>query len=161
MTLKTIDISIVIPTHNRPADLEKVIDALMTQDAGGVSYEVIVADNNSGPETRAVVDRVLARGTPVPLRYIREPRQGVSYARNTGVSIARSSLIGFLDDDGVPVRTWVQQMHWAFDEHPELDCIGGRVRPVWSTPRPSWLTPAQFGPIAIQDRRDAAPIDRD
>jgi glycosyltransferase involved in cell wall biosynthesis len=161
MTLKTLDISIVIPTHNRPADLEKVIDALMAQEAGGVSYEVIVADNNSGPETRAVVDRAVARGTPVPLRYIREPRQGVSYARNTGVSIARSSLIAFLDDDGVPVRTWVQQMQRAFDEHPELDCIGGRVRPVWSTPPPSWLNAAQSGPIAIQDRPDAAPIDRD
>jgi glycosyltransferase involved in cell wall biosynthesis len=161
MTLKTPDLSVVIPTHNRPADLELIIDALMRQQTDGVNYEVIVVDNNSREDTRAVVDRALARATPVPLVYIREPRQGVSYARNTGVSIARASLIGFLDDDGVPVPTWVRQMKRAFDEHPDVDCIGGRVRPVWSTPPPTWLTPAQWGPIAIQDRPDPAPIDRD
>jgi GT2 family glycosyltransferase len=97
----------------------------------------------------------------VPLRYIREPRQGVSYARNTGVSIARSSLIAFLDDDGVPVPTWVREIKRALDEHPEVDCIGGRVRPVWNTPPPSWLTPAHWGPIAIQDHPNPAPFDRD
>jgi glycosyltransferase involved in cell wall biosynthesis len=161
MTLQPPDLSIVIPTHNRPADLELVIDALMRQQTDGVSYEVIVADNNSRPDTRAVVDRALARGTPVPLRYVREPRQGVSYARNTGVSIARSSLIAFLDDDGVPAPTWVREMKQAFDEHPDVDCIGGRVRPVWSTPPPSWLTQAHWGPIAIQDRPSPAPVDRD
>ncbi len=161
MTLETPDLSVIIPTHNRPADLELVIDGLMRQQAGGVSYEVIVVDNNSRKETRAVVDRALARGTPVPLRYVREPRQGVSYARNTGVSIARSSLIAFLDDDGVPVPTWVREIKGAFEEHPDIDCIGCRVRPVWSTPPPSWLTPAQWGPIAIQDRPNPAPFDRD
>ncbi len=122
---------------------------------------MIVADNNSREDTRAVVDRALARGTPVPLRYVREPRQGVSYARNTGVSIARSSLIAFLDDDGVPGATWVREIKRAFDEHPDVDCIGCRLRPVWSTPPPSWLTPSQSGPIAIQDSPNPSAFDRD
>jgi len=155
------DLSVVIPTYNRPDDLERVLDGLMRQEAGGVTYEVIVVDNKSCEVTRAVVDRTVARGTPVSLRYIREPRQGVSYARNTGVSIARASLIAFLDDDGVPVPTWVREITRAFDEYPDVDCIGCRVRPVWSTPPPSWLTPTQWGPIAIQDRPKPAPFDRD
>ncbi|HEY1307383.1 MAG TPA: glycosyltransferase [Vicinamibacterales bacterium] len=157
----TPDLSIVIPTYNRPADLELVIEALMRQQTGGVSYEVIVADNNSREETRAVVDRAVARGTAAPLRYIREPRQGISYARNTGVSIARSSRLAFLDDDGVPVPTWVREVKDAFDQHPDVDCFGFRIRPVWSTPAPSWLTAANSGPIAIQDRPNPAPLDRE
>jgi len=88
MTFETPHLSVIVPTHNRPADLELVIDGLMRQQTGGVRYEVIVVDNNSREATRAVVDRALARGTPVPLRYVREPRQGVSYARNTGVRVA-------------------------------------------------------------------------
>ncbi len=159
--LQTPDLSVVIPTHNRPAELALLIDVLMRQQTDGVSYEVIVVDNNSREDTREVVDAALARGTPVALRYVREPRQGVSYARNTGVSHARSSLIAFLDDDGIPVPTWVRQMKRAFDEHPDIDCIGGRVRPLWSTPPPTWLTAADGGPIAIQDRPKAAPADRD
>jgi glycosyltransferase involved in cell wall biosynthesis len=155
------DLSVIVPTYNRPDDLERVIDGLMRQEAGPIAYEVIVVDNKSDEATRLVVDRALARGTPVPLRYIREPRQGVSYARNTGVRMARASLIAFLDDDGIPVPTWVREITRAFDEHPHADCIGCRVRPVWSTPPPTWLTPAQWGPIAIQDRPSPASFDRD
>jgi glycosyltransferase involved in cell wall biosynthesis len=155
------DLSVVIPTYNRPADLERVLDGLIRQETGSITYEVIVVDNKSDEATRLVVDRALTGGTPVPLRYVCEPRRGVSYARNTGARIARSSLIAFLDDDGVPVPTWVREIKSAFDEHPDVDCIGCRVRPVWSTPPPSWLTPAQWGPIAIQDRTERAPFDRD
>src|SRR5689334_3471486 len=155
------DLSVIIPTYNRPDDLERVLDGLMRQEAGSIAYEVIVVDNKSDEATRLVVDRALARGTPVPLQYFQEPRQGVSYARNTGVRTARASLIAFLDDDGVPVPTWVREITRAFGEHPDVDCIGFRVRPLWSTPPPSWLTPAQWGPIAIQDRPDAASFDCD
>lgn len=161
MMPQTPDLSVIIPTHDRPDDLERVIDALMRQEADDVSYEVIVADNNSREDTRAVVDRALARGTPVPLRYVREPRQGVSYARNAGASIARASRLAFLDDDGIPVATWARDVSRAFDEHPDVDCLGFRIRAVWSTPPPTWLTPAQWGPIAIQDRPDPALFDRD
>ncbi len=155
------DLSVVIPTYNRPADLERVLDGLMRQQTGSIGFEVIVVDNKCCDTTRLVVDRAVARGTPIPLRYIREPRRGVSYARNTGAAIARSSLIAFLDDDGVPVPTWASEIKRAFDENPDVDCIGCRVRPVWSTPPPSWLTPAHWGPIAIQDRPSRALFDRE
>jgi len=155
------ELSVIIPTYNRSNEVELVLDALMRQETDGITYEVIVVDNKGSDATRAVVDRAVARGTPVPLRYVCEPRKGVSYARNTGVSLARASLIAFLDDDGVPVPTWVREIRRAFDEHPDIDCIGGRVRPVWNTPPPSWLTSAHSGPIAIQDRSRPAPFDRE
>ena len=44
---------------------------------------------------------------------------------------------------------------------PDVDCFGFRVRAVWSTPPPSWLTSADSGPIAIQDRPNPAPFDCD
>ncbi len=61
----------------------------------------------------------------------------------------------------MPVPTWVREVKDACDEHPDVDCFGCRVRPVWSTPPPSWLTPADSGPIAIQDRPNPAAFDRD
>ena len=157
----TPDLSVVIPTFNRASALQPLLDALMSQETGGITYEVIVVDNNSRDGTREVVERTIARGTPVPLRYVHEPRQGVSYARNTGVAHARSSRVAFLDDDGVPVGTWVAEISRALDEHPEVDCIGGRIRPIWRTPPPSWLTPAHAGPVALQDRPQPAYVDRD
>jgi hypothetical protein len=50
------------------------------------------------------------------------------------------------------VRTWVREAKRAFDVYPQVDCIGGRVRAHRDTQRPSWLTPAHAGPVALQDR---------
>ena len=138
-----------------------MIDGLMRQQAGGVSYEVIVVDNNSREDTRAVVDRALARGDHGSAALRPRAAPGGLLRTQYGVRIARSSLIAFLDDDGVPVPTWVREVKDAFDQHPDVDCFGFRVRAVWSTPPPSWLTPADVGPIAIQDRPNPAPFDRE
>jgi glucosyl-dolichyl phosphate glucuronosyltransferase len=155
------DISVVIPTYNRAAQLRPVLESLLSQDAGDVRYEVVVVDNNSADDTAAVVTEVVNRAAPGLVRYVFEPRRGVSYARNTGVEHAHpaSPIIAFLDDDGVPVRDWVRGMKTAFDDHPDVDCIGGRIRPHWSTAAPPWMTPAHAGPLALQDRPTPARLD--
>ncbi len=151
-TDSTPDISIVIPTYNRCAQLRPVLAALLAQDTGGVTYEVIVVDNNSHDGTRAVVEEAMASDSARLIQYAFEPRQGVSYARNTGIERSRGPIVGLLDDDGVPVSTWVRETKRAFDAYPQADCIGGRVRANWTTARPSWLTHAHAGPVALQDR---------
>ena len=99
------DVSVVIPTFNRAAGLPALIERLLQQDAGGLRYEVLVVDNNSTDATPTVVQDLIARDTTGRLRYAREPRQGVSHARNTGVERTAAPLIFFLDDDGVPELT--------------------------------------------------------
>jgi glucosyl-dolichyl phosphate glucuronosyltransferase len=149
-----LDISVVVPTHNRAAGLSRLLDRLADQDADGVQYEVVVVDNNSTDDTRAVVERAIARDAGRRLRYVFEPRQGVSYARNTGIERTTAPLIAFLDDDGIPGPDWVRGMKRAFDQHPEADCIGGRVRADWRVPAPSWMQQAHTGPLALQDWPD-------
>jgi glycosyltransferase involved in cell wall biosynthesis len=151
-----LDISVVVPTYNRGPQLETLLTSLLDQDAGGLAYEIVVVDNNSTDDTRKIVEAVASRDPQGRLRYVLEPRQGVSYARNTGVAQTTAPIIAFLDDDGVPGPDWVRAMKRAFDEHPEVDCIGGRITPRWVHPRPSWLTAAHWGPIAVQDRPSAA-----
>ena len=155
-----LDISVVVPTFNRGPQLEPLLTSLLDQDAGALEYEIVVVDNNSTDDTRSIVARVASRDPRGRLRYVFEPRQGVSYARNTGVAQTTAPVIAFLDDDGVPGRDWVREMKRAFDEHPEVDCIGGRIKPRWVHPRPSWLTAAHWGPIAVQDRPTAAYLNR-
>ncbi|HEX6976011.1 MAG TPA: glycosyltransferase, partial [Vicinamibacterales bacterium] len=55
------DLSVVVPTYNRGAGLEAVLDRLLDQNAADLAYEVVVVDNNSTDDTREVVQRVLAR----------------------------------------------------------------------------------------------------
>lgn len=151
-TAHDIDVSVVVPTYNRAPQLAPLLDALVQQDARGIAYEIIVVDNNSRDNTRAVVQAAQAADRSRLIHYLLETRQGASHARNTGIAHARAPIIAFIDDDVVPSRDWVYSMKRAFDEYPEADCIGGRVRAAGDKAPPSWLTAAHAGPVALQDR---------
>ena len=60
-------------------------------------YEVVVVDNNSTDDTRAVVASFAAAGDIV--RYVLEPAQGLSHARNRGVAATSADIVAFTDDD--------------------------------------------------------------
>ena len=147
------DISVVISTYNRCTLLPAALDSLLAQKAAGISYEVIIVDNNSTDRTREVVEAYIAGGAS-NLRYVFEGRQGVSYGRNAGIRSARSAIIAFTDDDVCAAPEWVAALRRAFDEHPEVDFIGGKVLPQWESPPPSWLTTEHWSPLALVDYGD-------
>jgi glucosyl-dolichyl phosphate glucuronosyltransferase len=149
-------VTVVLSTFNRAGLLGPAIDALLSQSNLTPNYEVIVVDNNSTDETAALVhrqmDHPLAKGR---LRYLFEAQQGLSHARNAGTASARSDLVVFTDDDVRVADNWVRVVHDSFEAHPEVNCVSGRILPVWESPRPAWLTPRHWvGPLALQDYGD-------
>ena len=139
-------LAIVVPTYNRASSLERTLHSL---DPG---CDVIVVDNNSTDDTPAVVSRF---GPQV--RYLREPKQGLSYARNTGIDAARAldaGIVAFIDDDVEAEPGWAEALLQAFDSYAEADCIGGRVLPSNDTDLPAWITSDHWGPLALQDHGD-------
>ena len=129
-------VSVVLCTYNRSHLLAQAISALLRQTDETPPYEVIVVDNNSVDATRDVVGQFLASGA---VRYEFEPSQGLSAARNHGVSVARADLIAFTDDDVRVGPTWVQSIVQAFNDNPDADMVGGKVEPVWEEAPPPWL----------------------
>jgi GT2 family glycosyltransferase len=144
------DVSVVISTYNGASSLPGALDSVLDQDAPGVSYEVVVVDNNSSDGTRAVIEAAMARGAG-RVRYVFEPRQGVSYGRNAGIAVAAAPIIAFFDDDVRVARDWISTLKRALDEHPEVDYVGGKVLPQWESPPPPWLTDAHWSPLALVD----------
>jgi glycosyltransferase involved in cell wall biosynthesis len=151
MTFRTYDVSVVICTYNRCDQLGKALTAVLSQ-APGVAYEVIVVDNNSSDATREVVAAKLDNSSNH--RYLFEARQGLQFARNTGLMAASAPIVAFTDDDVYVGPEWVATLKRVFDEHPDVDMIGGRVRPIWPRDVPSWITPRQLGPFALGERGD-------
>lgn len=146
------DLSVVICTYNRPELLRLALTSLLRQSPANLTYEVVVVDNNSTAETRAVVDEIAQSDSRV--RYVREPRQGNAYARNTGVAEARAPIVAFLDDDVTVRDHWVELIPRKFKES-KADFIGGKVLPRWEQPPPTWLGVANWAPIAAVDYGDA------
>ncbi|HEY8460613.1 MAG TPA: glycosyltransferase [Blastocatellia bacterium] len=89
------EVSVVIPTHNRSGPLARTLLNLSKQ-RFTESWEVIVVNNRSTDDTDEVVR---AQRFPAPLRLIHEEKPGASAARNAGIAAARGRYIVLVDDD--------------------------------------------------------------
>jgi glycosyltransferase involved in cell wall biosynthesis len=144
------DVSVVISTYNRSRELAGAIESVLEQETAGAEYEVIIVDNNSSDDTRAVAARLVANH-PERLKYVFEPRQGLSYGRNTGIEASSAPIIAFTDDDVRVARDWIARIVAAFRERPDISYIGGKVLPRWSAPPPGWLVNHHWPPLALMD----------
>src|SRR5690349_17754111 len=105
-------ISVVVCTFNRARSLGRSLNALLALKPPPGGYELIIVDNNSRDGTAEVVARASSqRGASAPpVRYIFEPAQGLSRARNAGVRAARGRILAFTDDDTLVPPDWLLQL---------------------------------------------------
>ncbi len=93
------DVSIILCTYNRSPVLPVALDSVLASVfPASVKWELLVVDNNSTDNTRSVVEGYCRRH-PGRCRYIFESRQGLSNARNAGISNALGDVLAFVDDD--------------------------------------------------------------
>jgi glycosyltransferase involved in cell wall biosynthesis len=146
-------ISAVIPTFNRADLLLKALAGLTQQNLPPEQYEIIVVDNNSTDHSREAVSRRF--GNVPNLRYLCQPSQGVSAARNMGWRAAAAPYVAFQDDDAVAGPDWLAQYLRAFaSKRPLPGCIGGRIEPLWESPRPAWLPDDLLWCYSLLDHTD-------
>jgi glycosyltransferase involved in cell wall biosynthesis len=146
-------VSVIVATRNRQALLAQTLDALARQDWPRGRFEVVVADNGSTDDTRAVVATACARTGGPTVRYVFVETPGKSHAVNAALALARGDFLAFTDDDVQPERSWVSRLVAAADET-GADFVAGRIRPIWETDPPSWMSPALYGVLAIPDNGD-------
>lgn len=120
-------ISVVVCTRNRAGALPRLFTALERQTlTGRVPWELIFIDNGSTDDTARVVRQFATHaGFPVICEFERRP--GKSYGLNTGIALARGSIIALTDDDGIPAPDWLENIHRYFAAYPAIACLGGRV----------------------------------
>lgn len=132
------EISGVICTHNRERYLEKCILSLLDQSLDADRYEILVIDNGSTDSTKEICDRFIEQPN---FRYLFEPVLGLSQARNTGWQQAKGKYVGYLDDDAVAVRTWLEKALWSFEHiNPLPEWVGGPIELEWEVNAPPWIT---------------------
>jgi glycosyltransferase involved in cell wall biosynthesis len=117
-------ISIIVATYNREDALDAVLRSLSTQTDRG--FEVIIADDGSGPPTRAVVDAWLPR-LGVRLAHVWHPDQGFRLAeiRNRAILESQGEICIFIDGDCL-VRSDFVAVHRRLAE-PGWFVAGNRV----------------------------------
>jgi glycosyltransferase involved in cell wall biosynthesis len=94
------EVTVVIPTRDRPAGLAAALAALREQTLPAERFETIVVDDGSSPPARAPGARVLRHERP----------RGPAAARNTGWRAACAPLVAFTDDDCTATPRWLEAL---------------------------------------------------
>jgi glucosyl-dolichyl phosphate glucuronosyltransferase len=105
-----VKITVILCTFNRCKSLARALESLaLSVMPISTEWNVVVVDNNSKDQTRDVVDG-FCRRFPDRFSYLFEPKQGKSYALNTGIERATGDVIAFMDDDVEVDRNWLRDL---------------------------------------------------
>jgi glycosyltransferase involved in cell wall biosynthesis len=157
-------LSVIIATYNRSPDLKLALESLQKQDLQkACDYEVLIMDNNSNDDTKAVVES-FKTAFEGKLKYFFEPKQGKSFAVNRGIIEAKGDIVVLTDDDCVFESHYLLNIHQTFEEAgPQVGFIGGKTAPRWDNCQkpdwfdrlePDWFKEYFWGPLAILDYGD-------
>jgi GT2 family glycosyltransferase len=143
-----IKISIIVCTYNRSKDLVKILENLSCLNSdGSFDHEIILVDNNSKDDTKEIVGSYILKNNKI--RYVFEPKQGISHARNAGISHAKGEILAFTDDDVIIEKDWLQNIADFAKDH-DFDAVGGKVLLSFPPQTPQWMKEGQdvfWGPI--------------
>ena len=131
-------ITVAVCTRDRPDDLRRCLDSIASLRTSVA--EVLVIDNASADDRT----RRVASASP-GVRYVREPRQGLDWARNRALLEARTPVVAFTDDDVLVHPGWVAGLVHAFAEEPDAVAVTGLVVPAELSTRSQVLFESQGG----------------
>jgi len=101
-------LSVIVTTYESPEWLEKVLWGYAAQDTR--DFELVIADDGSGPETRALVDR-LADETGLDIVHVWHEDRGFRKCEilNKAILAASGDYLVFSDGDCIPRRDFLDQ----------------------------------------------------
>lgn len=125
-------------SREREGDLTLAVESLLAQ-TRPIEEIVVVIDHNS--ELAAAAAAKWAQAPTV--RVVENAHaKGLSGARNTGVSVVGSELVGFLDDDARAAPDWAEKLADRYVDEQVIG-VGGAIDPEWPAAggRPRWFPP--------------------
>ncbi|BAU13812.1 glycosyl transferase family protein [Leptolyngbya sp. NIES-3755] len=130
-------ISVIVCTRDRPDALKACLRSLQALDP--LPFEILVIDN--APSSDATYELVAQLPN---IRYVKEPRSGLSAARNRGIQESRGSILAFTDDDVAVHPQWIARLQQAFSE-PRILAVTGLILPTQLETRSQFLFEKSFG----------------
>ena len=109
--------SIIIPTHNRAHMLPDIFKSI--EESTFKNFEVILINDASKDNTKQVLkDYAKYKSNIIVLT---NPKNlGMEGTRNRGIEFARGKYIGFMDDDDIFYKDWIEKNIEFFEKNPKV-----------------------------------------
>jgi glycosyltransferase involved in cell wall biosynthesis len=121
--------SVIIPLYNKALYIAKTLESVLSQ--GFTDFEVIVVDDGATDGSAAIVKQF----NDPRLHYIYKENGGVSSARNLGISLAKGTLIAFIDADDFWEPNHLEEIYKLHLDFPEAGLLAARYRLKFSEKR--------------------------
>ncbi|MDV6029932.1 MAG: glycosyltransferase [Phycisphaera sp. RhM] len=143
-------VSVIIPTYNCARYINDALQSVATQAYDDL--EIVVVDDGSSDDTRAVVAR-----SGVPCTYVTNERpKGPAGARNHGICLSSGQYIAFLDADDAWLPNKLALQIAALETDPRLLALGSIMIPWDSTPShvdpPATVRRYSFSEMILRNR---------
>jgi glycosyltransferase involved in cell wall biosynthesis len=109
-------VSVIIPSYNCARYLGRAIDSVCEQTYK--DYEIVLVDDGSTDDTKDVAMQYGGKVT-----YLYQQNQGLSAARNQGISKASGELLAYLDADDAWYPEKLERQVAFLDAHPECGMV--------------------------------------
>lgn len=118
-----IEFSVIIPTRDRPVQLEACLRALADLDYPRSAFEVVVVDDGSATPLEQIAEPFKST---LRLTLARQSAAGPAAARNCGAGLAKGRFLAFTDDDCAPAPDWLARFAERLSDcHYQI--LGGRA----------------------------------
>lgn len=130
------DLTVVVPTFNRPDGLTKAVLSLFAQSHTRHGFTLIIADNAPNASASAAIE-TLRKVCPdtINLVSLHEPNPGVANARNKAMGAVMTDLVAFLDDDQSAPEDWLIRLLESHARFPAAVTFGPVVTALPDTQR--------------------------
>ena len=120
-SISKVEVSVIVCTRNRPEQLKKCLRSLAQLNP--TPSEIVVVDNAPNSDaTKEIVSQFSQ------VKYILEPKPGLSIARNTGIQHSRGAIVAFTDDDLEVHPQWILGLQQGF-KTPQVMAVTGLMLP--------------------------------
>ena len=122
-------ISIIIPTRDRPKDLAELLISILNQDQ--LPLEIIIIDDSSTLSAKPIATFFSSTFKLVgcKLKYIVGSNDGLPAARNLGIKISKGDYILFLDDDILLDQNVISAIANFMKNNPDVMGVQPRIIP--------------------------------
>lgn len=139
-------VSVIVCCYNSESRLPKTIEHLAKQITNGISYEVIIVDNNCTDNTVTVAQEEWNKYvTNASFKIVEEKTPGLSSARHKGVAVASYEYVVFCDDDNWLAEDYCEIVFEMLSKNNHIGAIGGQSTATTDclTGLPDWFEQAK------------------